>query len=265
VYWVMMIFAGVCWLVAVVFLPETYAPVLLARKAQRLRAAAPENVLVYAEHEAQDWSVRAVAQRSVLRPFAMLAKEPILLLITLYMSVIYGLLYGLFEALPIIFMEVRGFSAGQAALVFIGVGIGTSLGSLLNWWLSRDYAAVAARWRGFPPPELRLTGAMIAAPMLVVGCLWLGWSGNYAAVPWYVPALATILIGFAISLVFMSFLAYIVDTYLMSVLLSLSTLSLLLTPYAGTPPPRSLPTLPCGPPSPLASRSSPCRCFAALA
>jgi DHA1 family multidrug resistance protein-like MFS transporter len=47
---------------------------------------------------------------------------------------------------------------------------------------------------------------MIAAPALVVGCLWLGWTGQYEAVPWIVPALATVLVGFAISLVFMSFL-----------------------------------------------------------
>jgi DHA1 family multidrug resistance protein-like MFS transporter len=217
VYWVMMIFAGACWLLAVALLPETYAPILLMRKAQRLRKSSPEHANVYAEHEKQDWAIGAVAHRSVLRPFKMLAMEPILLLITLFMSVIYGLLYGLFEALPIIFMDVRGFTPGQSALIFIGVGIGTTLGSVLNWWLSRDYAAVAARWRGFPPPEERLTGAMIASPALVIGCFWLGWSGNYAAVPWYVPALSTILIGFAISLIFMSFLAYIVDTYLMSV------------------------------------------------
>jgi DHA1 family multidrug resistance protein-like MFS transporter len=100
-----------------------------------------------------------------------------------------------------------------------------------NWWLSRSYPALIVRWRGFPPPEARLPGAMLAAPALVVGCLWLGWTGQYADVHWAAPALATVLVGFAISLVFMSFLvrapllpppppsltcaqAYLVDTYL---------------------------------------------------
>jgi hypothetical protein len=86
---------------------------------------------------------------------------------------------------------------------------------------------------------------MIASPALVIGCFWLGWSGNYAAVPWYVPALSTILIGFAISLIFMSFLAYIVDTYLMLVV-PLPNLLYLITDehHSGTPLPLSPPTRP---------------------
>jgi MFS family permease len=36
VFWVMMIFAGACTVVGLVFLPETYAPTLLARKVSHL-------------------------------------------------------------------------------------------------------------------------------------------------------------------------------------------------------------------------------------
>lgn len=61
-------------------------------------------------------------------------------------------------------------------------------------------------WRGFPPAEERLYGAMMAGPCLVIGIFWLGWTGAYASVPWYVPALSTILIGMSVSLVFISFL-----------------------------------------------------------
>jgi DHA1 family multidrug resistance protein-like MFS transporter len=95
VFWIMMIFAGVCWVVSAVFLPETYAPVLLAQKARRMRKADPvASKDVYAEYERQDWSVRAVLRRSIFRPFEMLAQEPILVLITIYMAIIYGLLYA---------------------------------------------------------------------------------------------------------------------------------------------------------------------------
>jgi DHA1 family multidrug resistance protein-like MFS transporter len=95
VFWIMMIFAGVCWLAALALLPETYAPVLLARKARRLRKADPvRNADIYAEFDKQDWGVKAVLQRSLLRPFAILAQEPILVLITIYMAIIYGLLYA---------------------------------------------------------------------------------------------------------------------------------------------------------------------------
>jgi DHA1 family multidrug resistance protein-like MFS transporter len=202
----MMIFAGVCALISFVTLPETYAPILLARKARRLRADSPTNVALYAAHERQDWSIRGVLQRSLFRPFIMLAKEPILVLITIYMSIIYGVLYALFQAFPIIYVKTRGMSLSQDGLIFIGVGIGTTLGSIINYLLSRKYPALIKRWRGFPPPEERLTGAKIAGPTLVVGIFWMGWTGQYESVPWYVPAIASILVGTAISLVFMSFL-----------------------------------------------------------
>ncbi|KDQ51848.1 hypothetical protein JAAARDRAFT_163244 [Jaapia argillacea MUCL 33604] len=216
VFWVMMIFAGVCTSIAFIFLPETYAPVLLQKKARRMRKEEPaENEMMYAEHEKQDWSIRGVLHRTLFRPFAMLAMEPILVLVTIYMSVVYGVLYALFESLPIIFIERRGFTLSQNGLIFIGVGLGTTLGSIFNFLLSRRYPALIKKWKGFPPPENRLFGAMYAGPLLVVGSLWLGWSGEYASVPWYVPALSTVLIGMSVSLVFMSFLSYLVDTYLM--------------------------------------------------
>lgn len=53
VFWVMLIFAFVCWVILVALLPETYAPVLLAEKAEALRKAG--NTSVWAAHERLDW------------------------------------------------------------------------------------------------------------------------------------------------------------------------------------------------------------------
>ncbi|KAG6853761.1 hypothetical protein C0991_001591 [Blastosporella zonata] len=216
VFWVMMIFAGSCTVFVIFTIPETYAPILLLKKAKTLRKADPiVNKSIYAEHEKQDWSISGVMHRTIFRPFHMLFMEPVLVLITVYLSLVYGLLYALFQAFPVIFMERRGFTIGQDGLTFIGVGIGTTLGSFINYRLSSHYPALIQKWKGFPPPEQRLFGAMIGGPGLVIGAFWLGWTGEYSSVPWFVPALSTILIGMSISLIFMSFLSYLVDTYLM--------------------------------------------------
>ncbi|KAF5313645.1 hypothetical protein D9611_010182 [Ephemerocybe angulata] len=215
VFWVMMIFAGAC-SICVFFVPETYAPVLLLRKAKRMRKEDPvANKEIFAEHEKQDWSPKGIAKRTVLRPFAMLAMEPILVLVTLYLSLVYGLLYALFQAIPVIFIQHKHFNIAETGLIFIGVGIGTSLGSAINLWTSRIYPKLIVKWRGFPPPENRLISAMIGSPVLVVGCFWLGWTGQYESVHWAVPAVSTIFVGAGISLIFMGFLSYLVDTYLM--------------------------------------------------
>lgn len=55
---------------------------------------------------------------------------------------------------------------------------------------------------------------MIAGPVLVIGALWLGWTGNYASIPWYVPAMGSILIGMSIILIFISFLVSRVRTHI---------------------------------------------------
>jgi len=81
---------------------------------------------------------------------------------------------------------------------------------------------LAQKWEGFPPPENQLAGAIIAGPLLVVGCFWLGWTGEYGHIPWYVPMLSTVPIGCAVNLMFISFL----------VSYSFSSVGLVFTPSA---------------------------------
>ncbi|KAJ7065559.1 MFS polyamine transporter [Mycena amicta] len=216
VFWVMMIFAGTCTVIMAVALPETYAPVILLSKMKARRKADPEGTShMYAAHEKQDWTPSGVVHRTLFRPFQMLAGEPILVLVTIYLSLVYGVMYCLFEAFPIIFIEKRGFTIAQDGLVFIGIGLGTTLGAALNVRFTRHYPGLIKTWRGFPPPEERLWGAMLGGCAFVVGIFWLGWTGHYPSIPWYVPALSTILVGMSINLIFISFLSYLVETYLM--------------------------------------------------
>ena len=95
IFWVIMIFSGVCTPIAIAFLPETSAPVIFVKKAKRLRKQDPiGNKDLYADHEKGERSFNGLASRTILRPFTMFALEPILVLITIYLSIIYGLLYA---------------------------------------------------------------------------------------------------------------------------------------------------------------------------
>ena len=116
--------------------------------------------------------------------------------------------------MPLIFAEQRGFTLGQTGLIFIAVGIGTTIGAGINVLVQLKYIALTPFWKGSPPPEERLIGSIIAGPLLVVGCFWLGWTGAFASVPWYVPALSLVLIGMSFTLVFISLLSLLVDCYL---------------------------------------------------
>ena len=136
--WVAMIYSGVCLFLIYFVVPETCAPVLLKWKAMELRRADPVgNKNVYAEHERGDWSAKGVARRTVFRAAEMVLKEKILVLVTIYLSFVYGLLYAcecprtpsilaltesrsvVFEVLPIVFVEKRHFSVQQLGLIYI--------------------------------------------------------------------------------------------------------------------------------------------------
>lgn len=225
------VFAAVSLVLIVFLLPETYHPQLLKHRAKKLRKEEPEkNKDKYADIEKADFSFKSLIVRTGGRPAKMLVTEPILLMVTIYLSVVYvpslllprdsnlfnfaltwllhlysyGLLYGLFSLFPVIWEIKRGFNPGESGLVsssspnlhslhnsprldipqiFIGVGIGTTIGAAANVAMQRHYRLVfrpnlsarlpsvfqscilttspyviselVPKWHGHPPPEER--------------------------------------------------------------------------------------------------------------
>jgi MFS family permease len=86
VFWILAMFAGFCFFLAVFLVPETYAPVLLVKKAQTIReTTGDERFTAALERQSTHWRARL---RTVLgRPFKIMFLEPLLLVLTLYMSV----------------------------------------------------------------------------------------------------------------------------------------------------------------------------------
>jgi multidrug resistance protein len=99
-YWIQLILSGVAWILITFTVPETYAPILLTRRAQEMRKETGDDRYV----TEKELDTRPFAERLrifLIRPLQLLFLEPIVLLISLYMSVLYGLLYMFFVAYPI--------------------------------------------------------------------------------------------------------------------------------------------------------------------
>ncbi len=94
IFWVQMIFAGVMAIFKCT-IPETYSPVILKRRAQRLRKETGD-LNIATEQELFKVPFSQLIVETLIRPFQMLATEPILLLLSLYIALIYGLLVSLF-------------------------------------------------------------------------------------------------------------------------------------------------------------------------
>ena len=130
IFWVLTIFAGACGIGIIFLLPETYLPVLMAAEAKRLRKETGDDRYHADLDKKQESGVKAVLQRTVLKPFIMFFQEPMLAVITLYMSLVYGVVYLLFEAIPIVFSRTHHLNAGLSGCVFLALLSGGAAGVL---------------------------------------------------------------------------------------------------------------------------------------
>ena len=86
-----MIMASAIGITALALLPETFVPVLLTQKAQKLRFET-KNWALHSKQEETPVDLKGFITRYLTRPFVMLIQEPILLLLTIYISFVYGML-----------------------------------------------------------------------------------------------------------------------------------------------------------------------------
>lgn len=137
-------------------MPETYGPKLLQVHAARLRRET-KNWALHSFLDEHKPTLAEIGYKYLLRPFQMLMLEPILICITIYLALIYGILYLFFEAYPVSFSEVRGWThLGVAALPFIGLMIGVLLGVALIIYTTKTRFARKLNKHGHVVPEERL-------------------------------------------------------------------------------------------------------------
>jgi len=109
--------------------PETSHSKILQSRAKKIRFET-KNWAIHSQRDTINVDLKSLVNTYLLRPFEMLFREPILLLVTVYMALIYGLLYLFFTAYPISFQEQRGWNQGVGALPFLGIMIGVLCGSV---------------------------------------------------------------------------------------------------------------------------------------
>jgi len=210
-YWIQVVLSGAVWVLITFTVPETYAPTLRARRAKALRRETGSDRHV----TAQDIDVRPLGERLrlfMLRPFQLLFREPIVFFISLYMSVLYGLLYMFFIAYPIVYQGGKGYSAGTTGLMFIPLAIGVVCSAACSPLVNRHYLALSARHAGRPPPEARLIPMMASCWFIPVGLFIFAWT-SYPTLSWAGPALAGFPVGFGFIFLYNAANNYLVDSY----------------------------------------------------
>jgi MFS family permease len=202
---------GFVFIVALFCLPEVYQPVLLKRKAQKLRHDKDEPRL-YHTHELIKLDVRSILTKQLARPLRMLATEPIVTCISFYAAFVYGIMYLTLEIFPLVFQEPRGWNPVIGALPFLGLLLGVLLSAGVGLWGQKYYNKMSKAANGQTVPEARLPPMGIGAVLLVMGLFWFAWTAEPPHL-WVLPCIASVFIGCGFNVVFLHCLNFLIDVY----------------------------------------------------
>ncbi|GLI76397.1 spermine transporter [Penicillium ochrochloron] len=207
-FWTNMAFAGVI-MIMVGLIPETYAPVILKRRAANLRKETG-NPNIITEQEQNKLTLRDIARTSLIRPITMIMTEPVLDLMCMYIVLIYAMLYAFFFAYPVIFGKLYGYNDGQIGLMFIPILIGAGFSLLTTPVIEKQFKRIYDSRT--PTPEDRLIGALIGAPFIPIAFFLLG-ATSFKHIIWVGPASSGIAFGYGMVLCYYSVNNYIIDSY----------------------------------------------------
>lgn len=207
------IFCGIVWIASTLSYPETYAPVLLRKRATKLSKVTGKVYVGKYDAGRPAQTIAAQFKVSLSRPWILLVKEPIVLLTSIYIAIVYGTLYMCFAAFPIVFQQGRGWSPGIGGLAFIGIAVGMISATLYAILDNKRYMRVAAKYpNGLAPPEARLPPAIVGSILLPIGLFWFAWT-NGPEIHWAVPIVGSAFFAAGILLVFLPLLNYLIDSY----------------------------------------------------
>ncbi|KAH7319204.1 major facilitator superfamily domain-containing protein [Rhexocercosporidium sp. MPI-PUGE-AT-0058] len=106
---------------------------------------------------------------ALYRPFVLTVREPIIILCTLYLKVVYIILFIFLDGYACIFGDTYGFSEGITMLAFLGIAVGLCFASLLvpliHKWAKRDLVQAQASHG----PNARLTPAKRLCYQYIIG------------------------------------------------------------------------------------------------
>lgn len=213
-FWFQLIISGVIYVALITIVPETYAPSILTKRAKKLRKETGDMSYV-TEEEIDRRPFGETMRVCLLRPFQLLAFELIVTLFSIYMSVLYGLLYMFFVAYPIVYKEGKGWSAGMEGLMFIPIAVGVMGSAACSPLVNMHYVKKSKPYidAGKPvPPEVRLHPMMWSCWLIPIGLFIFAWCSQ-PTTHWAGSMMGGLPLGFGFIFLYNACNNYLVDTY----------------------------------------------------
>ncbi|KAF7626344.1 synaptic vesicle transporter [Aspergillus flavus] len=232
--WIVLIMAGLVLGLVVLFQPETYSPLLLKWKAHHLRQLTGDP-RYQSKLDLDRTSLLSRIVTACGRQFSLAMYEPIILLLALYMTILYIVLFTFFDGYTHIFSDVHDLSQGLTNITWVAMYVGIMLAGLIVPGMyssmknalkeeipSRDGNGndngASSNGQSQPTkspslnPENRLWYAMIGAPAIPISLFWMGWT-DYKNISVWSPIVGSSLFGFGSICMFISSYMYVIDAY----------------------------------------------------
>ncbi|GKT44580.1 efflux pump rdc3 [Colletotrichum spaethianum] len=192
VYWLVTIVGGIFIPLSWFMMKETFAPLILERKAERLRKeTGNRNLRSKLQTEAK---ISDTFRHAIVRPLKLLFLTPIVTLMALYVAITYGILYLLITTFSFVYKDQYGFDEGTIGLTFLPAGIGMMIG-VVTFGMLTDFIVIRNKAKGLTHrPEARLTPVltMPCGVVLPIGLFIYGWTAE-KGVHFIVPMLGVVI------------------------------------------------------------------------
>lgn len=157
--------------------------------------------------------VVATIKRALIGPFKWLLTEPVVAVICVYLSLLYGILYGFFEVFPYVFGDIRHWSEESVGLIFISLLVGF-FGALFVIAVPQqryEFKIRARLEKGQTfPPEAKLQQMLWAAALPPIGLFIFAWTAPFPHVHWIGPAIGMAVFALGMMVIFTSLIPYLV-------------------------------------------------------
>ncbi|KAB8257598.1 putative MFS transporter [Aspergillus pseudonomiae] len=186
----------------------TYGPVLLKRKAARLRKFT-QNPDLHTEH------VGAATQlkHNLIRPFRLLTTQPIIQVLSLYLAYLNGILYLMVATFPDVWTGICHESVSIGSLNYLSMTVGLAIATQFGVRFSdRIYQRLRAKNNGESKPEFRLPMLCAVAVVVPIGLFWYGWSAR-TSIHWIMPNIGAAIYSGATVVQLVCVQGYLIDTY----------------------------------------------------
>ncbi|KAF7593972.1 hypothetical protein BBP40_010369 [Aspergillus hancockii] len=216
-FYVLIIWTGVLLISIICLVPETYHPVLLRRKAEKLREETGDDRWE-APIEKLNRSVARTVLRSTYRPVLLLTLEPMCFCLCIFSAILLGIIYLFFGAFQLVFGNVYGLELWQRGLCFLGLFVGMVFAILSDPFWRRVYQRLEEKHKRAGgteedfQPEWRLPPAILGGPLVTIGLFFFSWT-IYSHVHWIVPIIGSAFFGAGTILVYSGIFTFLVDAY----------------------------------------------------